>query len=140
LRAQEDMVARFGGEEFVILLPNSQWESAVMVADRARKMIEMAGMPASEHLTVKPTMVATVSCGVSTYVPDGRVSRERLLKTADRALYKAKEGGRNRVEFRRCEPVSGMHGGDSGRISAMRLLGRRRANRGSGVQSVAGMG
>jgi diguanylate cyclase (GGDEF)-like protein len=140
LRVQEDMVARFGGEEFVILLPNAQWENAVMVADRVRKMVEMAGMPASEHLAVKPTMVATVSCGVSTYVPDGRVSRERLLKTADKALYKAKDGGRNRVEFRPCEPVSGMHGGDSGRISTRRLLARRRADRGSGTQSAAGMG
>jgi diguanylate cyclase (GGDEF)-like protein len=133
LRVQEDIVARFGGEEFVILLPDTRWESALLVAERVRTLVELAGTPASEHLTEKVTMVATVSCGVSTYVPDERLSRERLLKTADRALYKAKANGRNRVEFRSCEPTSGVHS-NSGRVSAMRLLAKLGGNRESGVR------
>jgi len=134
LRVQEDIVARFGGEEFVILLPDTRWESALLVAERVRTMVELAGTPVSEHLTEKLTMLATVSCGVSTYVPDERLSRERLLKTADRALYKAKENGRNRVEFRSCEPTSGVQANSGGRISAMRLLAKLGGNRESGAR------
>jgi diguanylate cyclase (GGDEF)-like protein len=110
LHVQNDFVARFGGEEFVILLPNTNMESALLVAERVRTMVEMAGTPASEHLNGRPTMLVRVSCGVSACVPDRGVSRERLLKIADRALYKAKENGRNRVESRRCELSSGVHG------------------------------
>ena len=106
LRVQEDLAARFGGEEFVILLPNTNSESALLVAERVRKFVEMAGTPASEHLSGKPAVLATVSCGVSTYQPDGRLKRDRLLKVADGALYKAKAGGRNRVAFEICEPTS----------------------------------
>jgi diguanylate cyclase (GGDEF)-like protein len=106
LRVQEDLAVRFGGEEFVILLPNTKSGNAMLVAERVRKLVEMAGTPASEHLSGTPKALATVSCGVSTYLPDGKLSRERLLKTADRALYQAKESGRNRVEFRECEPIS----------------------------------
>jgi len=108
LRVQDDHVARFGGEEFVILLPETTQEMAMIAAERVRKLVEMVGTPL-EQVPDKPVMLATVSCGVSTYVPDDRLSRQKLLKTADRALYQAKGNGRNRVEFRSCEPGSGTH-------------------------------
>jgi diguanylate cyclase (GGDEF)-like protein len=107
LRVKEDLAARFGGEEFVILLPDTTSENALLVAERARKLVEMAGNPVTENLQGKPQLLATVSCGVSTYTPDGKLSRERLLKVADRALYNAKKSGRNRVAFLLCEPTSG---------------------------------
>ena len=106
LRGQEDLAARFGGEEFVILLPDAGHDTAHSVAERVRTLVEMAGTPVSDPHNGKQMLWVTVSCGVSTCVPGGGLTRERLLKSADRALYKAKEGGRNRVEFRICEAVS----------------------------------
>ena len=119
LRVKDDLVARFGGEEFVILLPNTKSEMAMIVAERVCRLVEMVGTPVSGQGSEKPAMLITVSCGVSTYVPDGRLSRERLLKMADRALYQAKANGRNRVEFRSCEPASGSN---SSRRNATALL------------------
>jgi diguanylate cyclase (GGDEF)-like protein len=106
LRGQQDLAARFGGEEFVILLPDAGYETAHSVAERVRSLVEMAGTPVSDPHSGKQMLWVTVSCGVSTCVPNGALSRERLLKSADRALYNAKEGGRNRVAFKVCEAAS----------------------------------
>jgi diguanylate cyclase (GGDEF)-like protein len=99
LRTQEDIVARFGGEEFVILLPGLRAEHAMLVAERVRSLVEMVGTPVAGQATGRKALFSTVSCGVSTCVPDARRSRERFLRSADRALYRAKANGRNRVEF-----------------------------------------
>jgi diguanylate cyclase (GGDEF)-like protein len=122
LRVQEDIAARFGGEEFVILLPDTGMETAVVVAERVRTLVEMAGTPVPEQLGGEYTMWATVSCGVSTCVPDDRLSRESLLQAAYRALYRAKGSGRNRVEFRSVEEVSSPEMSLAGRRSGVRLL------------------
>jgi diguanylate cyclase (GGDEF)-like protein len=98
LRTQEDFVARFGGEEFVILLPGLRRDLAMVVAERMRSLVEMVGTPIAET-TGRQALFSTVSCGVSTCVPDPRRSRDRLLRSADRALYRAKANGRNCVEF-----------------------------------------
>jgi diguanylate cyclase (GGDEF)-like protein len=99
LRTQEDTVARFGGEEFVILLPGLRAEHAILVAERARSLVEMVGTPIAEQSPGRKALWSTVSCGVSTCIPDAAHSRDRLLRAADRALYRAKGNGRNRVEF-----------------------------------------
>jgi diguanylate cyclase (GGDEF)-like protein len=99
LRTQEDTVARFGGEEFVILLPGLRTEHAMLVAERVRSLVEMVGTPIPQQATGRQTMWSTLSCGVSTCNPDARHNRDLLLRSADRALYLAKANGRNRVEF-----------------------------------------
>jgi len=99
LRAKDDYAARFGGEEFVILLPGTHQTAAIQVAERLRKMVELAGFPALDP-TQQPydaSINATVSCGVATAYPTAQDSAERLLMAADKALYEAKETGRNRV-------------------------------------------
>ncbi len=96
LRCKDDFAARFGGEEFVVLLPGAKREGALIVAERIRKLIEVAGSPALPGPGSHPRL-STVSCGVSTCWPSEINSREDLLESADKALYQAKSDGRNRV-------------------------------------------
>lgn len=96
LRGKDDFAARFGGEEFVVLLPQATQEGALIVAERMRKLVEVAGSPAT-HEPGDPPPLSTVSCGVASCWPGESFSREDLIDAADRALYEAKHSGRNRV-------------------------------------------
>jgi diguanylate cyclase (GGDEF)-like protein len=89
---QSDICARFGGEEFVVLLPNTDLEGAKVLAERIRTTV--AKNPV-EHGSI--VIVFTVSIGISQY-RKGMQNIDELIKEADIALYRAKEGGRNRVE------------------------------------------
>ena len=89
---QSDICARFGGEEFVILLPNTDLEGAKVLAERIRAT---AAKNPVEHSSI--VIVFTVSIGISQY-RKGMQNINELIKEADIALYRAKEGGRNRVE------------------------------------------
>ncbi len=100
LRGKDDFAARFGGEEFVVLLPDVTEHGALIVAERIRKMVEVAGSPAIENPHIGPVMATTVSCGVATCLPGEAFSMENLLDAADKALYEAKRTGRNRVCYR----------------------------------------
>ncbi|MDZ7661642.1 diguanylate cyclase [Thiohalophilus sp.] len=82
-----DIPARWGGEEFIVLLPETELDAALQAADHLRQRIADIDFPSAGQITV--------SLGVSTYQPGDRL--ESLVKRADDALYKAKEGGRNRV-------------------------------------------
>ncbi|MFQ5590054.1 MAG: response regulator [Phycisphaerae bacterium] len=86
-----DSVGRYGGEEFVILAPETQGESAVRLAERARKSVWMLGIP---HFAGRGSGRVTISAGVATGKSD---SWEAVLKEADDALYLAKKAGRNMV-------------------------------------------
>jgi len=86
-----DIAARYGGDEFVVMLPDTPPRGALEVAERIRHAIEETPFTA-EAMRVP----STVSIGVASYPEDGR-SMDALLARADRALYLAKEGGRNRV-------------------------------------------
>ncbi|HTH53071.1 MAG TPA: GGDEF domain-containing protein [Edaphobacter sp.] len=99
LRVKDDYAARFGGEEFVILLPSTPETAAVQVAERLRKMVELAGFPALDPSQgpYDQSIRATVSCGVATIYPTTRDLPEKLIEAADKALYQAKADGRNRV-------------------------------------------
>jgi len=98
LRKEGDLAARFGGEEFLILLPETEEPAAMLVAERLRRLVEVAGFPPIEasRLGFGP-ITATVSCGVATTIPISFEERYRLVNAADRALYDAKAAGRNRV-------------------------------------------
>lgn len=96
LSRSTDMVARYGGEEFIVLLPEASREDVVRVANMLWEKIAALGIPhgnssASDHVTV--------SVGAACMVPSRGSSHEDLFRTADRALYQAKAGGRNQVRF-----------------------------------------
>ncbi|MBS2019824.1 MAG: GGDEF domain-containing protein [Deltaproteobacteria bacterium] len=86
-----DTVARWGGEEFVILLPNVDESAAAMSAERLRREIERTEFFSATGAAVK----VSVSIGVATRTP--KETYEALLERADRAMYEAKATGRNRV-------------------------------------------
>lgn len=86
-----DLACRFGGEEFVVVMPDTEGELARKVAERMRA--EIAAFP---FAVAGKDVAVTVSVGVSSLLP-GADSSQQLLKRADEALYVAKSGGRNRV-------------------------------------------
>ncbi|MBM3327893.1 MAG: GGDEF domain-containing response regulator [Calditrichaeota bacterium] len=93
-----DTAGRYGGEEFVVLLPETACEGVAFVAERLRRSIEECDLSALESDLPLPSHV-TVSIGGAVY-PDQLVrTGEELLETADRSLYAAKQNGRNRVEI-----------------------------------------
>lgn len=92
-----DIAARFGGEEFVVLLPETDRPGSAIVAEQIRKGVEELALSAPATNTVKRV---TVSLGVVTVFTAGVSSPEEIVSLADEALYFAKEGGRNRVEVR----------------------------------------
>ena len=80
-----DLVSRYGGEEFVVLLPETNEEDARRIAESLRERVEETG-------------VVTVSAGVATLVPErGGSPCEEIVRAADEKLYEAKRSGRNRV-------------------------------------------
>lgn len=89
---QSDLPARFGGEEFAIILPQTGGAMATLVAERVRAAVEEENFLEDEA----PTKL-TVSAGVATYPAPGIARVEDLLRAADRALYRAKGQGKNRV-------------------------------------------
>jgi two-component system, cell cycle response regulator len=88
-----DLVARFGGEEFVILMPEADENAALGAANRVLKIVDQSPYVAPDGKTIK----RTVSIGVANLHPDGD-SAEALIKRADEALYSAKHSGRNNVK------------------------------------------
>jgi diguanylate cyclase (GGDEF)-like protein len=85
-----DILCRSGGEEFLMLLPNTTLDSALLVAERLRTCVELEQIPVVGHITV--------SLGIAVW-PMHASDIERVLKLADAALYRAKQHGRNRSEI-----------------------------------------
>ena len=91
-----DLVARYGGEEFVIILGNTPLDGALQVGENIRTAVENLGIAhegSNDHSHV------TVSVGVTSTVPTRNDQPETHLLAADRALYNAKENGRNKVAY-----------------------------------------
>ncbi len=94
-----DIAARYGGDEFVVMLPDTPARGAFEVAERIRNAVESTPFPAGTE-----TVHCSVSIGAASHPQDGR-TLDALLARADRALYQAKEAGRNRVaQFRGTQP------------------------------------
>ncbi|MDA3932610.1 MAG: sensor domain-containing diguanylate cyclase [Tenericutes bacterium] len=88
-KRSEDIVCRYGGEEFFLLLPNTNSESAINVAKRLRKMVKKMDVPKVGHITV--------SMGVVTYQKDETI--DEVIKRADDLMYEAKVDGRDNIKF-----------------------------------------
>jgi diguanylate cyclase (GGDEF)-like protein len=87
---ESDVAARWGGEEFLLLLPGADEEGAAQLADRVRTVL------AAREIDGAPDLRVTASFGVAAY--EGQANTEQLVDAADAALYRAKRAGKNRVE------------------------------------------
>ena len=94
LKRETDFVARFGGEEFVCLLPYIDKADAANFANDLVKSVEDMKIP---HPMSEHSQYVTISAGMASLLPDNHNSHTQLLNEADKALYRAKETGRNRV-------------------------------------------
>ncbi|MGK7881291.1 MAG: diguanylate cyclase [Crocosphaera sp.] len=92
VRRSTDVVARFGGEEFVIILSNTNRFGAKKVAEKLCQAVESLKIP---HYHSQCSPYVTMSLGVATTIPTSQGSPERLIEAADKALYQAKLKGRN---------------------------------------------
>jgi len=87
-----DLIARYGGEEFIIYLPHTSRKEALSVAEQIRSSVE------SENFIIDDKCVnITISIGVA-YYPENGLTKEEIMSASDKALYLAKQSGRNRVK------------------------------------------
>jgi len=87
-----DLVGRYGGEEFAAILPQTDVQEARLLAERLRKAVEALAVPAPNAI-----VRVTISTGIASYPAPNVASPDDLIREADRALYRAKQDGRNRV-------------------------------------------
>ena len=101
LRRSADISCRYGGEEFCLILPETDSKGAISLAEELRESVEDCQINYN-NITVK----LTISCGISTYLQQHNVKPEHLFALADKALYEAKDNGRNQVIQHDFEKVS----------------------------------
>jgi diguanylate cyclase (GGDEF)-like protein len=90
---ETNLAARFGGEEFVVLLPDTGPKACLLVAERVRRAVMRMVVPSG---TDKPLPQLTVSLGIAVFPEHGQ-SLEEILLASDKALYESKKSGRNRA-------------------------------------------
>ena len=91
-RREGDLAARFGGEEFILLLPDTSGQGAFSIAENIRKATARMGF----HYDGQDVSI-TISAGLASMVPDNGADPELLIRRADEGLYLAKRSGRNKV-------------------------------------------
>jgi diguanylate cyclase (GGDEF)-like protein len=89
-----DLAARLGGEEFGILLPDTELSAALVIAEKIRASVEAVRVPTVDG---KIITTATISIGVVSMIPDAKITVEEFISLADEQLYAAKNAGRNRI-------------------------------------------
>lgn len=94
IQESSNIVSRYGGEEFIVLIPNSQLQKAKYIAENIRRNIEKLNILHEGSVVYG---IVTVSIGIATDIPNQILSPEKLISMADEALYRAKNSGRNKV-------------------------------------------
>jgi diguanylate cyclase (GGDEF)-like protein len=94
IRRPADLLARYGGEEFAVILPNTTSKGAALVAENIRQAVSSQQIPHSASCIAGHV---TISVGVMTMMPLQQDALTELIEEADKALYQAKQNGRNRV-------------------------------------------
>ncbi len=94
MRASADVFARYGGEGFVMLVNGADADKAGEIGERLRESVQALGEP---HGKSQVADCVTISVGICTRIPQTEADGQRLMVDADAALYRAKQGGRNRV-------------------------------------------
>ena len=89
---ESDLIGRWGGDEFVVLLPQTNLNGADVIAQRICSSISRARVSVGNHI-----LIGTVSIGVACQPPPQKLDMSRFVEDADRALYRAKQAGRNRL-------------------------------------------
>jgi len=101
LRRSTDIIFRYGGEEFCVILPETDNKGALALAEELRENISKC------EITFNGTVInLTISLGISTYIQQKNVQPEHLFAAADQALYQAKDNGRNQVKQQDIETIS----------------------------------
>lgn len=93
LEGTSSILVRYGGEEFLILMPHIEVKSAIRIADTIRTNVESLKIPHIKSLN----KVVIISLGVATVVPDSKFLSDDLIAFSDKAIYDAKRDGRNKV-------------------------------------------
>ena len=93
VRRPADLVARYGGEEFSVLLPNTELVEAIKVAQRIQQAIHDQAI---SHTLSNVKDIVTVSLGITSLIPTCDIKPDTLIVSADKALYNAKQKGRDR--------------------------------------------
>lgn len=94
IKRPTDLTARYGGEEFAVILSNTKLEGGLIIADLIQSTIASFEIP---HEKSKVNSYVTLSIGVACLIPDQNTSLEDLISNADKALYQAKNQGRDRI-------------------------------------------
>lgn len=113
-----DIVTRYGGEEFAVILPNTTLEGATVISQRLVTAIQQRGLP---HDTA-PSTIVTISCGVASVLPRVDYLPSDLVFTADQALYQAKAQGRNQYRAIYVMPPSPGQSASAGAVNAAPIL------------------
>ncbi len=95
-----DVAFRYGGEEFAIILPHTEGQGAIKVAEDIHQQIQLLQIP---HASSEISNIISLSLGVSSIIPDTRSSPHTLISAADDALYDAKLKGRDRIIYKSAE-------------------------------------
>jgi diguanylate cyclase (GGDEF)-like protein len=94
IKRPTDLVARYGGEEFAVILPNTDAKGALKVAESIRQKVQALKIT---HTTSSVSEFVTLSLGVTTVIPNPEINPDILIAITDKALYAAKQQGRNRI-------------------------------------------